>query len=87
MVAGAAHARQHVAQFGIVVEQFEQCLAAGATRADAEYVFRRGIEGQYQAILIKQDDARTEAIENGLCRLSGAAVTLTTGAGPRFVRT
>jgi len=37
--------------------------------ADAEYVFRGGIEVEYQEALINKDDARAKAVENafGVC--------------------
>jgi len=37
--------------------------------ADAEYVLRRGVEVEYQKILIDKNDARAKAVENtfGIC--------------------
>ena len=74
VVAGAAHARQDVADFLVVVEQSEQRFAAGPALADAENILCRGIEIEDQQVPVEQDHPRTQAVENGL-RIAWCSVT------------
>jgi hypothetical protein len=64
VVAGCRNAAEDLAHFRFVVDKLQQRLAAGALTANAEDVFSRRIQVDDQQVLIQEDDARIQAIED-----------------------
>ena len=69
MIAGLENAAKNIPQLWLIVNEAQQRLAAGPLCADAENVFGRRVEVEYQKALINKYDARTQAVENtfGIC--------------------
>jgi len=70
-------AGEDVAEFRLVPDEPQQRVAAGAAFADAEQVFRRGIQRDDQQGAVQQGDAGCETVED----VTGVAVEEAAGAG------
>jgi hypothetical protein len=66
MVTGGDDARQDVLQFPIIVEQPQQRFAPRAVLTDTEYVLRGRIQADDEQIVVEQDDAGAQAVDDGL---------------------
>ena len=80
VVTGRRHAAEHLAHLRFVVDKAQQRLAPGTPATDTEDVFCGGVEIDDQEVLVEQDHARTQAVENleGIVRqhtAAGAVVT------------
>jgi hypothetical protein len=64
VVARLNHATQQVPKLRVVVEQAQQRPSAGAGLADSKDVLGGGIQADDQQVLVEQDDARTQAVED-----------------------
>ena len=56
-------AAKNVAELRVVVDEAQQRLAASADLADTEDVLGGRIETDDEQVLVKQNDARTQAVE------------------------
>jgi hypothetical protein len=74
VIAGYADPAEDVTQLGVVVEEPEQRFAPRAPLADAENIFRSGIEAQDEQVPVQQDDAGAQAVEDGFCGIADIAV-------------
>ena len=74
MIARCADPAQDVAQLGIIIEQSQQGFTARTTLADAENVFRGGVQAQDEQVPVQQDNAGTQAVEDALCLVADVAV-------------
>jgi hypothetical protein len=63
VVAGIHDPSEHVAHFGLIVDQPQQGLASRPRNTDAEDVFRGGVEIDDQQAAVYEDDGRAEAVE------------------------
>jgi hypothetical protein len=59
VIARRLNARQDIPHLGLIVNELQQRLSAGAFLADAQYVFGSRIQGRYEQVLVKQYDTRT----------------------------
>ena len=64
MIAGRGNARQDLAHFRFVVNKLEQRLTMRALAADAQDVFCGRVQVHDELMLIKQNDACAQAVEN-----------------------
>lgn len=66
VIAGPANAAENIAQLRLVVEKPQQGMAACALRADSENVFGGRVQRDDQQITVDQNDARAQAVQDGL---------------------
>ena len=64
VVATRRDAREHFAKFGFVIDELQQGFAARPAPADSKYVFRGRVQVDDQEVVVEQDDARREAVED-----------------------
>ena len=64
VVAGLRNAAQNFAHLRLVVDELQQRLAARALRADTKDVFCCRIQVDDEQMLVQQDDARAQAVQN-----------------------
>jgi hypothetical protein len=69
-------AAEDVAHFRLVIDEPQQRLAACALQADAEYVLGCGVKGDDQQVVVDEDDACAQAVENafGIVRCCAAVI-------------
>ncbi len=66
VIARRTDAAEDVAQFRVVVQKPQERFPARAPLAYAENIFRGGIEADDEQVPVQQDDAGTQAVEDGL---------------------
>jgi hypothetical protein len=64
VVPGNRNAAQNFAHLRFVVNELQQRLAPSALPADTKYVFCCRVQVNNEQMLVQQDDARAQAIEN-----------------------
>jgi len=63
-IAGCCHTAEYFTQFGFVIDQLQQRLAVRSCTADSEEIFCGGVHVDNQQAVVKQDDARAQAVQN-----------------------
>ena len=64
VVAGRSNAAEDLAHFRLIVDEPQQRLAARAGAADAQNVLGRRVQVDNEQIVIQQDDARSQAVDD-----------------------
>ena len=63
MIAGHRNARQHIPQFGFIIDELQQGFAAGAAAADSEDVLGGRVQVDDEQVVIEQDDPGAQAVD------------------------
>ncbi len=64
VITARGNARQYFPHFGLIIDELQERLAAGAFTTDSQHVFRGGVQIGDQKAVIEQNDARGNAVEN-----------------------
>jgi hypothetical protein len=64
VVSGGHYATQDVAHFGLVVDKPQQRLAVSALLTDAQNIFSSGVYSDNKEVLVQQDDARAQGVND-----------------------
>ena len=83
LVAGGGDAAENLLHFRLVIHEAQQGLASRARTADAEYVFSGRVQVDDEQMLIQQDDARVQAVED----TAGVVVQRPVSGAAAFQRT
>jgi hypothetical protein len=67
MIAGGRDPAEDLAELRFVIDQLQQGFSACAVAADAENVLGRRVEVGNEQIVVQQDDACVQAVENLAC--------------------
>jgi hypothetical protein len=64
MVAGRYNQAQDVAQLGLIFDEPQQGVTASSPLTDAKDIFGGGVHADDQEVLVKKNDAGTQAVED-----------------------
>ena len=76
MIARLQHTAEYVAQLRLIANQSQQGLAARALHTDAEDVLGSRIQVDNEEIVVNEDDARAEAVENSFGIVGKCSATM-----------